>query len=260
VQGRSDIEVAWSIDRAQHYAVLGRTNAGLFTAAAELVADAENRRLHFIGGFDSYLFGKVLDAYHLWMGDRARIKDASIGRFSDFDAFRAYGIEAEDAETKALVRTVELYRSDVPRLYNAIRTADTPVQESAQVTLTTGHRAKGLEWEQVELLDDYFDPMNPPTELDLEEVNLLYVGVTRAIRAVQLPPGLTAWLRAGDRVALPASPPTRNTPLLPVDECAEHENWIRENVDEFGAAATDIRFLLQQLDAARAARPPSKVN
>jgi hypothetical protein len=65
--------------------------------------------------------------------------------------------------------------------------------------------------------------MNPPSELGPEEVSLLYVAVTRAIRAVQLPPGLTAWLRAGDRVARPASPHVKSAPR-PVDGSAEHEN------------------------------------
>jgi superfamily I DNA/RNA helicase len=257
VRGRADIEVAWSVDRKQHYAVLGRTNAGLFTAAAELVTGTDNRRLHFIGGFDSYLFGKVLDAYYLWADERSRIKDASIGRFANFEAFREYGSEASDAEVKALVRTVELYRSDVPRVYNAIKAADTPAQDRAQVTLATGHRAKGLEWEQIELLGDFFDPMDPPEDLNLEEVNLLYVAVTRAIRAVQLPSGLTAWLRrlGGVAVQPPAPPPAMAAGSRPSDEEAEHERWLRENVDQFGAAAEDVRFLLRQLDVARRSHP-----
>jgi hypothetical protein len=33
-----------------------------------------------------------------------------------------------------------------------------------------------------------------------------------------------------------------------------------ENVDQFGTAAGDIRFLLRQLDAARSAQLPSKVS
>jgi superfamily I DNA/RNA helicase len=260
VKGRTDIEVAWTLDRDRHHAILGRTNAGIFTAAAELVVDAGsgNRRLHFIGGFDSYPFGKVLDAYYLWADERARIKDASISRFQSFEDFRAYGAEAGDAEVKALVKTVELYRTQVPKVYNAIRAADTPAQDRADVTLTTAHKAKGLEWEQVEVLPDFFDPMDPPPEADLdpEEVNLLYVAVTRAIRAVQLPPSLTAWLRKQgghiEPVALPQTEPqtSHEAPRLFSND-DERESWLRANLDRFGDAAEEMSFLLQRLDAAR---------
>ena len=95
----------------------------------------------------------------------------------------------------------------------------------------------------------------PLRELDPEEVNLLYVAVTRAIRAVQLPPSLVAWLRDAEGavdqpVALPA---TKNDTGRLFFNDALHENWLRENLERFGDAADEMRFLLQQLDAARAA-------
>lgn len=187
VKGRSDISVKWSIDYRKHYAIIGRTNAGLFSAAANVVMGRRERRLHFVGGFDSYLFGKVLDAYYLWADERARIKDATIARFQNFHDFKQYGDEAGDAEVKALVKTVEQYRMDVPVIYNAMRAAETPVQDRADITLTTGHRAKGLEWDQVMVADDFIELPPGEDDFDEEEVNLLYVGVTRAIESILLP-------------------------------------------------------------------------
>ena len=195
VKGRDDIEVKWSIDRQKHYAIIGRTNAGLFAAAARVVMGQQERRLHFVGGFDSYLFGKVLDAYYLWADERPKIKDATISRFQNFHDFKKYGDEAGDAEVKALAKTVEQYRTEVPRIYNAMRSAETPIQDRAHMTLTTAHRAKGLEWEQVEMADDFIE-LPPDDDFDPEEINLAYVGVTRAIRAVALPSSMREWLHS----------------------------------------------------------------
>jgi len=194
VKGRDDIDVQWKVDYRQHYAIIGRTNAGLFSAAARVVRGRQERRLHFVGGFDSYLFGKVLDAYYLWADERPKIKDASISRFPNFHDFKQYGDEAGDAEVKALVKTVEEYRTDVPAIYNAMRAAETPVQERAHITLTTAHRAKGLEWDQVQMADDFIELPPEDDDFDPEEVNLAYVSVTRAIRAVALPSSMREWL------------------------------------------------------------------
>lgn len=195
VRGRADIEVQWSVDHRKHYALIGRTNAGLFASAAHVVLGRQPRALHFVGGFESYPFGKVLDAYYLWAEERSRIKDQTIGRFRSFSEFRTYGEEAGDAEVKALCKTVEQYKTQIPTIHSRMRAAETPLQERADITLTTAHRAKGLEWEQVQLADDFIE-LPPPEDHDQEEINLLYVAVTRAIRAISLPANLSGWLEA----------------------------------------------------------------
>jgi F-box protein 18 (helicase) len=196
VKGREDIEVRWSVDRSRHYAVIGRTNAGLFETAAMEVRSRPERKLHFVGGFDSYLFGKVLDAYYLWSDERSKIKDDSIARFSRWVDFQIYGEEAGDSEIKALVKVVDAYGSQIPNLYAAMKEADTPVEERADLTVTTAHKAKGLEWDQVHLTNDFIDVNDLSDEFDLEEINLLYVAATRAVRAIRLPDSLGDWLRA----------------------------------------------------------------
>lgn len=196
IEGRADIPVNWFVDTSKHHCVLSRTNAELFAAGANFIrARRHGAAVHFIGGFDSYLFGKVLDAYFLWADERARIKDPSIARFMSFSKFKEYGSEAGDAEVKALVRTVETYRTEVPEIYNALKAAETPIQDRAAVTLATAHRAKGLEFDQVYMTDDFIE-LPPAPDDDLEEINLLYVGFTRAIRAVRLPASLSGWLEA----------------------------------------------------------------
>ena len=68
--------------------------------------------------------------------------------------------------------------------------------EQPDVTISTAHKAKGLEWESVKIGDDFKAPkrdddgnMIMPSE---EEINLAYVAVTRAER--RLDPGSLAWI------------------------------------------------------------------
>jgi F-box protein 18 (helicase) len=266
VRGRHDITVRWYVNTSKPYTHIARTNAGLFEAAAQVLRGAGDRRLHFVGGFQSYLFGKVLDAYHLWVDERARIKEAAIARFPNFAEFAQYGEEAGDAEVRALVKVVEQYRGEIPSLYDAIKAADTPVQGQAHVTLTTAHKAKGLEWSQVRLADDFVELPPKDDDFDPEEINLLYVAVTRAIEAIHLPSNLDGWLSsvgfrehqsdrptgtaASDRRDAkdggPINDPNRMDPQ-------DREQWIRSNLTSYGDAAADLVFLLERLDQARAA-------
>ncbi|MCO8423127.1 UvrD-helicase domain-containing protein, partial [Burkholderia cenocepacia] len=192
IRGRDDIEVSWQVDRRRPYAILSRTNAALFGALATLVtAKVPVKAVHYVGGFDGYIFGKVLDAYYLWSKERQSIRDESIGRFPDFSAFKQYGEEANDPEVKALVKVVEQYRSDVPSIYNALKAAEVP-EDRAAVTVSTAHKSKGLEWEQVVLTDDFITLPPEEDDYDPEEINLLYVAITRAIRALEATPSVKA--------------------------------------------------------------------
>ena len=65
--------------------------------------------------------------------------------------------------------------------------------EEADVTLSTAHRAKGLEWDKVRLLDD-FEILRPQAKdeeqnFSQEEVNLLYVAVSRGRESVMMANG-----------------------------------------------------------------------
>lgn len=193
LKGRPDIDVKWSVDRKLHYCIIGRTNAGLFSSCANFLMERPSERLYFVGGFDGYMFGKVLDAYFLWAGRRSEIKDAGISRFPTYKDFATYGQEAGDTEVKSLCRIVEDYKHKVPAIYNAVKAAETRDESNAAITITTAHRAKGLEWEQVQLNDDFVE-LPPDEDEDLEEINLLYVGVTRAIHSIVLPLNLRGWL------------------------------------------------------------------
>lgn len=284
VKGRADIEARWTVDRLAPYAILGRTNAGLFNEAARLASDSADGslRLHFVGGFDSYMFGKVLDAYHLWMDQQDQIKDSMIGSFRTFSRFKAYGVEVGDPEVKALVKVVESYGARVPKIYDTIKAAEVP-KERAQASLSTAHRGKGLEWQQVVLLDDFIELPPEDDDFDPEEINLLYVGVTRAIQALEMPNSLRNWLEfaVSEMTVASGMPPVEEARdgQQPVDQSPAcivekmltgvdgevgdqlfndtkdeaYELWLRNNLSWLSSDSQGhIKFLLKRLDEVRA--------
>src|SRR5207245_1122854 len=82
-------------------------------------------------------------------------------------------------------------------------------EDSAQVTVSTAHRAKGREWSSVRIADDFTGPDDLderdedgtplPGPVNLDEARLAYVAVTRA--RSQLDIGGLSWINthpAGD--------------------------------------------------------------
>lgn len=251
IKGRSDISAAWEIDDTKHYIVIGRTNAGLFSRAAHAVLAGVNQ-MHFVGGFNSYLFGNVLDAYYLWHGEQHRIKNPNVSRFMTFRAFKEYGIEAGDAEISALVKTVEAFGDQIPRIYEAIKAAEVSEVSDARVSYSTGHRAKGLEFDQV-FVDDDFIEVPPKEDYDPEEINLLYVAITRAIRAVRLPVSVVEWLAVDSTVAgcTDLKVGLNQSTVVQLAD-ADPETVIRNSLSKFqGDAREAIEFLLARLDYER---------
>ncbi|HFU7919836.1 TPA: ATP-binding domain-containing protein, partial [Escherichia coli] len=61
-------------------------------------------------------------------------------------------------------------------------------EQEADITVSTAHRSKGLEWSLVVLDDDFQDITDPliSEQERRDETNLLYVAVTRARRTLVL--------------------------------------------------------------------------
>ncbi|MEG1328065.1 MAG: hypothetical protein RSD99_24405, partial [Janthinobacterium sp.] len=96
----------------------------------------------------------------------------------------------------------------------------------------------------------------PEKQYDPEEINLLYVALTRAIHAVRLPESLTRWLRgrAQRTNSVKATETVDGTERWHSlqGEMSEREAWVRENVEAFDRTSADvIRFLLQKVDILR---------
>lgn len=190
----------FNIPENTSHTILARTNAGLFSAAVDVLESG--KAFSFVGGAGSYRFNALLDADTLRRGKNESIRDPFLRAFDTYGDLKEYAEVVEDGELRSLISIVDRYRDGLPRLIDSLsRAAGNPHGEKSMVTLATAHRAKGIEWPSVRLCDDFTDMRMAPTEdggqavppAD-EEVNLLYVAVTRAKEKLVLPPPLLSWL------------------------------------------------------------------
>jgi F-box protein 18 (helicase) len=166
----------------KQYTVIARTNATLFDKAAKL---SKTHSLGFVGGVQSYRLNNLKDVYYLCAGQHERIFDPYIKGFADYGHLKAYAEAVEEIELLSICKVVDSYRWRLPKLVDAI-TEKAIGPQDAQVTLTTAHKSKGLQWPNVLLMGDFLelvkdDQLIDPSEVDPDEFNLIYVAMTRTI-------------------------------------------------------------------------------
>ncbi len=109
-------------------------------------------------------------------------------------------MEAQHGTDAVVTRLCDLIKKGEAGVIFEIDGARVQTPEQAHVVISTCHRAKGMEWPAVQIWDDFksIDKLNKrynsaarksqrAAELVLEEWNILYVAVTRAINRVALP-------------------------------------------------------------------------
>lgn len=167
--------------------VLARSNARLFAEAAARLERTPGLRLAWVGGIDGYRLDWLEDTVRLWQKDPVRSPFLQL--FPDFDALRDYADAVADVEWQGRCRVVERWGSRLPGLIRRVRDASREPDRAA-VHLATIHKAKGLEWPHVVILDD-LAPLDDT--LTPEDQHLWYVAVTRATRQLGMPE--EAWRR-----------------------------------------------------------------
>jgi F-box protein 18 (helicase) len=146
-----------------------------------------------------YPFQRILDAWRLYAGFRNDIRDPWLRTFENFEVMEQLAYDLDDAELKQLCRVVRHYGPRIPALVSQIERAAVATPAAAQVCLSTAHKTKGLEFDQVALADDFPSLVHiPAAELDPEEVNLLYVAVTRAVEVLEINTSLRDVLERAD--------------------------------------------------------------
>ena len=148
-------------------------------------------------------------------GNATAAKDAFIRSMRTFDAIQDYAKRVNDIEIKMLCGIVADYGSMIPDLVSRIGREAVRDIADAEVILTTAHRSKGLEFEQVVLNDDFKTLVDDRgamltalKELELgQEVHLLYVALTRATNAVQWNSSLRDAVTAVQESRLPIPTP-----------------------------------------------------
>jgi F-box DNA helicase 1 len=206
VIGRKDIqdELPVQLPKDERYTIICRTNVEIFRQA--LRCAEQQLPICMVGGdgFTGFLEA-VMDVYYLYCGNRKAIRDRQIAFFKHFDDLVEFAAARLDPELQARVSIVSEQKDRTPTSVETIRKMIT-VARLAKVFLVTAHKAKGLEWDNVMLADDFSDLFDDEGDLlpvstgdseeDLrrgyaraiprDEVNLLYVAATRAKKRLRL--------------------------------------------------------------------------
>lgn len=192
-------------------AVLARTNLKLLVKAIDLVTSFSSgvKKIYFEGNINSYTYAtegaSIYDVLNLYNGKLHLIRDEMIKGMKHIDELKEYAEKSEETEIQMLVDIVEEYGNELPSLIKSLKDkhVSDEQRDEADVIFSTVHRCKGLEYDEVTLEKDF---INEDTILKLikkdgadsldkdslaEEVNLLYVAVTRTRSKLKLPEELT---------------------------------------------------------------------
>ena len=158
---------------------------GVIDHAIQLVATGIP--ICWVGGIKNYNIDYLLDVHNLALGRADLIKNYEFRKnFEDFEEFCEIAEATADPEMRRAIKILEQYATSLPQRISALKSLSTSY-ELAHVTLTTAHRAKGLEWPLVRLGDDFLDIYDERLDEDVrnDEINLLYVASTRAMSLLE---------------------------------------------------------------------------
>lgn len=183
-------------------AYLARTVAGLIGKGFEL--HMKGHKMHWVKGFEDYRIAPILEAYRLYKGESsASFQDPVLKLMRGWTELADYVEVTGDAEAGSVFRLIEQYKDEIPNIIDTLKREQVRTNKDAPFVLTTAHKAKGLEWPVVRLINDFFsfkDPKDgtkwlPPQRIDPQEANLAYVTLTRAMKAVAPTPEMVEWFR-----------------------------------------------------------------
>jgi F-box protein, helicase, 18 len=188
-------------------ATLGRTNLSLLLNAIAQWQHGDIKKVYFEGNISSYTFAdegaSLYDVLNLYNGKPEKIKDKLIAGMKTMKELEDYIEKTDDNSLSMIVQVVKEFGNRLPALINELKTNHTTVKEEADMIFSTVHRCKGMEYDEVTLLNDFTNEEklkkqiaqyggDKITEQDknrlAEEINILYVAATRAKSKLKIPP------------------------------------------------------------------------
>jgi superfamily I DNA/RNA helicase len=187
-------------------AVLARTNLGLLLKAIEYVTEKKTvKQIYFEGNINSYTYAdegaSLYDVLNLYNKKRHLIKDKLVRAMKDLDELEDYIDKTEDVQLAMMVEIVKEYGNKIPGIIKSIKEkhVENDDKERAEMIFSTVHRCKGMEYDAIQLVNDFITEEklsvlaedNKAREINAtklnEEINLLYVAVTRTRNSIYIP-------------------------------------------------------------------------
>ena len=185
-------------------ATIARTNLGLLLHAINFITDnPKAKHLYFEGNFNSYTYAEdgasLYDVLNLYNNQHSRIRDKLVKSMNDMHELEEYVEKTGDIELGMMVGIVKEYGNEIPGIIRRLKDLQTSDENrsKAEMIFSTVHRAKGMEYDIVHLANDFVKesdlekPAKPGEKIDVpklnEEINLLYVAVTRTKNKLYIP-------------------------------------------------------------------------
>ena len=166
-------------DRDQ-VAFIGRTNFGLFKKLSELMSEqGSEKKIGLVGGVESYNFDDLLDIFYLMTDQKQKMNKYK--NWKSYAQFTTFAKNVADVELLSKIKIVEKFGPRMLTIVQKVKTQCAKDIRKADIVLSTIHKAKGLEFDTVILLNDFPDMGEGSGRWWPEdEKNLLYVAITRA--------------------------------------------------------------------------------
>tara|TARA_B100000700_G_scaffold267699_1_gene307831 strand:+ start:98452 stop:99885 length:1434 start_codon:yes stop_codon:yes gene_type:complete len=182
IEGNENINDSTNdIDYTKKYTVITRTNASLIGYAINSIKN--NKKIYFLGK-NNINFDRAKDIYFLKNNEKNKIKSKKIKIYKNYKEFKKESIENNIVEDIFLIKVIEKYKDNFLNYINSFSKNTVQHHSQADIILTTVHTAKGLEFDQVVLGNDYYSIFDKNKKIkqniNKEEVNIIYTAVTRA--------------------------------------------------------------------------------
>lgn len=168
---------------------------GLLNAGISLIDEnhPHMNSIFFEGNFDSYAFNEngdsISDVYNCFLNKRHEIKSNMIKNMRSFNELKEYSEMTNDNSLQVQIDLVEKYKGKLLGLLKTLSKRNAEHRDKAEMIFTTAHRAKGMEYDEVAIVDDFNTIQDLKQKIEqkqmsisraAEEINLLYVAVTRS--------------------------------------------------------------------------------
>jgi len=180
-------------------AVIARSNLSLFESVLEHLFGKGVKSMHFEGGYPGYSFMNVRVASLLYLkeGKHDKINDPLVKKFKASEEIRRW---AGKTQNQGLSTMIDLVAKHGSKLYDFDRQIKSRLvdKNQAELIFTTTHKAKGQEYDIVEMVKNDFITRGDilkllkgdktdvnPLKLG-EEINVYYVAATRGKKSVTL--------------------------------------------------------------------------
>lgn len=194
----------------QSKAVLARTNLGLLINAIKYLSDHPKvKRIYFEGNINSYTYAEdgasLYDVLNLYNYEHDKIRDPLIKSMKNIEELEDYIEKTEDMQLSMMVSLVKEYENEIYEILRSLKEkhVTNDERENAEVIFSTVHRCKGMEYDIVYLAEDFISERKiknqesnikeSPSVLIpkyTEEINLLYVAITRTKHTLYIPEDL----------------------------------------------------------------------